>query len=127
MNDANATQLMREQFEAWLCREMPSGTIISNPKWWAPRIIRALAAPIPRDPVGEKPTFHTGNSHFTPFYLLANARQICSREYQRQPNWVLAMRLFALGSTSATKVCRDAGIDPDGLEVNRALLTKELT
>ena len=31
-----------EKFADWLAREMPSGTIIGNPYWWAPRIIRAL-------------------------------------------------------------------------------------
>jgi hypothetical protein len=31
-----------EPLEDWLCREMPAGTIIGDPKWWAPRI--ALAA-----------------------------------------------------------------------------------
>src|SRR5690606_14654110 len=33
-----------EKFADWLAREMPPGTTISNPYWWAPRIIRALAA-----------------------------------------------------------------------------------
>lgn len=31
-----------DAFADWLAREMPPGTIISNPYWWAPRIIRAL-------------------------------------------------------------------------------------
>jgi hypothetical protein len=30
-------------FEAWLCREMPEGTVIGDPKWWAPRTTRAFA------------------------------------------------------------------------------------
>lgn len=28
-------------FEDWLIREMPPGTVIGDPKWWAPRILRA--------------------------------------------------------------------------------------
>lgn len=28
-------------FERWLCSEMPAGTVIGDPKWWAPRILRA--------------------------------------------------------------------------------------
>lgn len=28
----------------WLEREMPAGTIIGNPSWWAPRIIKAISA-----------------------------------------------------------------------------------
>lgn len=41
-------------FEEWLCREMPAGTIIGDPKWWAPRIAKAAAllaaAPAVREP-----------------------------------------------------------------------------
>ena len=32
-----------ETFAAWLSREMPAGTVISDPAWWAPRIERAIA------------------------------------------------------------------------------------
>jgi len=28
-------------FEEWLIRQMPKGTVISNPAWWAPRILSA--------------------------------------------------------------------------------------
>jgi hypothetical protein len=63
-----------------------------------------------------KPLAH---GHRTDFYLLANARRICKREYQRSPNWVLASELFATGSTSAHQICRDAGIDPDGFKVEK--------
>jgi len=31
-----------ESFTEWLCREMPPDTVIGDPKWWAPRIARAL-------------------------------------------------------------------------------------
>lgn len=30
-------------FTEWLAREMPPGTVISDPRWWAPRIARALS------------------------------------------------------------------------------------
>jgi len=30
-------------FTEWLAREMPGGTVISDPRWWAPRIARRLA------------------------------------------------------------------------------------
>lgn len=30
-------------FADWLAREMPAGTVISNPHWWAPRILRQIA------------------------------------------------------------------------------------
>ena len=33
---------VREQFTEWLAREMPAGTVISDPRWWAPKIIRAF-------------------------------------------------------------------------------------
>lgn len=31
-------------FDDWLTREMPAGTVIGDPLWWAPRIRKALAA-----------------------------------------------------------------------------------
>ena len=33
-----------DNFEKWLCREMPAGTVIGNPSWWAPRIMKAAQA-----------------------------------------------------------------------------------
>lgn len=57
-------------------------------------------------------------SHFTPFFLLSNARRIVSREYAQRANWVIAMELFAVGSTTAKKICIDAGIDPDARTVS---------
>ena len=46
-------------FAAWLAREMPPGTIIGDPYWWAPRIARRAADllehhPVPV-PVAERP------------------------------------------------------------------------
>jgi hypothetical protein len=34
----------REAFDKWLQREMPAGTVISDPLWWAPRILKAAQA-----------------------------------------------------------------------------------
>lgn len=42
-DDSDIPELRSEAeiaFEEWLTREMPGGTIISNPAWWAPRILR---------------------------------------------------------------------------------------
>lgn len=33
-------------FAAWLAREMPAGTVIADPLWWASRIRKALDAEI---------------------------------------------------------------------------------
>jgi len=66
-----------------------------------------------------KEACNVGYAHFSPFYLLANARGGTSREFQRQPNWVIAEKLFAVGSTSANRICREAGIDPDAFEVRK--------
>jgi hypothetical protein len=41
-DDSDIPELRSEAeiaFEEWLTREMPGGTIISNPAWWAPRIL----------------------------------------------------------------------------------------
>jgi hypothetical protein len=46
MTTANMTD-----FVAWLQREMPAGTVISDPAWWAPRILRA--AQVAASPVTE--------------------------------------------------------------------------
>lgn len=35
-------QKIEQQFSEWLCREMPAGTIIGDPKWWVPKIVRAV-------------------------------------------------------------------------------------
>ena len=32
----------RTNFTEWLAREMPPGTVIGDPRWWAPKIIRAF-------------------------------------------------------------------------------------
>ena len=39
-----AAPAVPEGFAEWLSREMPAGTVINDPAWWAPRIVRALAA-----------------------------------------------------------------------------------
>lgn len=58
-------------------------------------------------------------ANFTPFYLMANARRIASKEFRRSANWVLAMNLFAVGSNSARAICKEAGIDPEATEVRK--------
>lgn len=45
--------------------------------------------------------------------VMANARRICSRRFQRLPNWALAMEAFGLGSTWAWALCERIGVDPD--------------
>ena len=40
---------MSESFEQWLAREIPPGTVISDPLWWAPKIRQALQS---GEPVG---------------------------------------------------------------------------
>lgn len=58
-------------------------------------------------------------ANYTPFYLMANVRGIASAEFRRAQNWVLAMRLFAVGSTTAWAICKEAGIDPEATEVRK--------
>jgi len=33
---------LKQKLEAYLCREMPAGTVIGDPKWWAPKIAAAI-------------------------------------------------------------------------------------
>lgn len=56
-------------------------------------------------------------THFTPYYLLANCRPLLSQHFKSQPNWVIAMSLFAVGSTTARRLCVEAEIDPEGTSV----------
>lgn len=63
------------------------------------------------------------HGHRDDYYLLANGRRLGLEPISRvrnMPNWVLAMELFATGSTSAHQICRDAGIDPDSTTIQRA-------
>jgi hypothetical protein len=69
---------------------------------------------------GAKPLAH---GHRDDFYLMANGRRLAEQSMTRirqMPNWVFASELFATGSTAAHQICRDAGVDPDGYEVERA-------
>jgi len=63
------------------------------------------------------------HGHRDDYYLLANGRRLGLEPISRvrnMPNWVLAMELFATGSTSAHQLCRDAGVDPDSTTTQRA-------
>jgi hypothetical protein len=54
-------------------------------------------------------------AQLTPYFAIRNARRLLSRRYAKSPNWVLAMEIFGLGSTYASRLCRDNGLDPDGV------------
>ena len=36
------TEALKMALETYLCREMPAGTVIGDPKWWAPKIAAAI-------------------------------------------------------------------------------------
>lgn len=38
---------MPQDFADWIAREIPPGTVISNPAWWAPKIYRAMLPAAP--------------------------------------------------------------------------------
>jgi len=44
----------------------------------------------------------------------ARTRGLLARHHRRDPNWVLAMKIFGLGSTYAFAICREMGLDPEG-------------
>lgn len=84
----------------------------------ARRMLAEFVAAIPAAANGKQ----LAHGHRGDYYQLANARRIGLVPIERvkkMPNWVLAMELFATGSTSAHQICRDAGIDPDGYTVER--------
>lgn len=45
-----------DEFDAWLASQMPQNTVIGDPHWWTPKIVRAairyLRADLPEDPPG---------------------------------------------------------------------------
>lgn len=45
--------------------------------------------------------------------IFARARGMLAQKHRRDPNWVVAMELFGLGSTFAWGICLEMGIDPD--------------
>ena len=63
------------------------------------------------------PTEVASGAGVGPYALLANCRRLCQAEQKETPNWVIASELFGVGSTSAKRVCRSAGIDPDAFVV----------
>lgn len=52
--------------------------------------------------------------------LLRNIRPNLTRAVAREPNWVVVMKVFALGSTYSHWLCRELGFDPDGMSFDRA-------
>ena len=38
------TEIIREEFTAWMRREMPANTIIGDPDWWARKILGTIGA-----------------------------------------------------------------------------------
>lgn len=56
-----------------------------------------------------------------PFNLLSNCRRLLNASQNKQyQNWALACELFAVGSTSAFAICREAGVDPYGKTMEKA-------
>ncbi len=45
--------------------------------------------------------------------IMSNAVRVGSRDFKRQPNWVIAMNIFGLGSSYAFELCRVLGLDPE--------------
>lgn len=43
----------------------------------------------------------------------ARTRKLLARQYKHDPNWVLAMKIFGLGSTYAFAICEEMGLDPE--------------
>lgn len=85
----------------------------------AQNFIDAIENSAPGTPEAPKKPAH---GHRDDYYLLTNGRRLGLEPISRvrnMPNWVLAMELFATGSTSAHQLCRDAGLDPDSTTTQR--------
>ena len=51
-------------------------------------------------------------------YVLKNAARIARPEYRNKPTWVFIKELMSVGATSAYKICKDLGIDPEASAKN---------
>ena len=69
-------EALKLALEAYLCREMPAGTIIGDPKWWAPKIAmavrEALAQPAQSTPCGEPVAFYVQKALRRAYHLGQN-------------------------------------------------------
>lgn len=45
--------------------------------------------------------------------IFSGARSIAGSRWKREPNWVVAMTVFGVGSTYAHELCHQMGLDPD--------------
>lgn len=52
----------------------------------------------------------------TPRMVLINARRLLAHKHKQTANWALAMHLYGLGSTYASRLCREACLNPDATE-----------
>lgn len=61
------------------------------------------------------------------FNLMFNCRRLLSTKMNNSlVNWALACELFAVGSTSAVAICREAGIDPNSKIVTKLRQSEKL-
>ena len=48
--------------------------------------------------------------------VLKNVRRLMRGRRRNVQNWVLVMDVFAVGSTTAHKICGELGIDPESMD-----------
>lgn len=124
---ANGLPVERAQMD-WACRFLSENSVFDGNdilQAWNALVAfyvarRASSVPAIPGTGGEKPQ---AQGHRGDWYLMANARRLTDqpiRAVRAMSNWAFASELFATGSTNAHRICKDAGIDPDGLTVTRA-------
>lgn len=88
MNDVKA----QAEFTEFVLREMPSGTVISDPAWWAPRLWRAAVHAMTRDaaPVKESLTTDDERARFEAWYR---------EEHGHDPVWMSGLYFDAIVAT----------------------------
>lgn len=101
-----------KQFQDYVVANMPPGTVISNPEWWASRLWRAMLRATP-EPGGLR---HSGECLTDPF-----AKDVCEGMYAEQVDEILKLQeaLTAVYSLAGedpaiAEICRKAIIETGG-------------
>ena len=64
--------------------------------------------------IAEDAAYQQAVGRVRPRDVLASVRWIIKGRIRQEANWILAMKVYGLGSTYAWRLCVDEGIDPDG-------------
>lgn len=94
------------RFTEWLVKEMPSGTVIGDPQWWARKLLAAAcvtADELPAEPPKPALTYSQACALLAEYHVATCDRQACGDSMQ--PEYMAALKACtdAMGVTAPTK------------------------